>query len=385
MKLLPKQFNPLLLASVLLTLVAIAYLGKGLTCAWSDGSGDLHLRELEWSDFSKQIYPNKRFTPEGKPPATSHSVYPPYALVMFGGFLGSGDFRIARITLETMSAAGIAAMMVLGWSVLRPFGWQAGFLGIAMGPAISGNCSALALGQFSIISSGLIAAQIILIRKNLPSLAGVCWAFAMIKPQIAAPFALLFLIRDQLRGLMAGSIILAVLSVAALAWTGWSLHDYLTYSLGAESFSFVQQVEYSPTSHLPISPKMVLILGAIILFIAGRVLLFTFKGFPREALLCVAGFSSMLGFVGLYHLHYDNQMLFPLILAVTALALRDGRIPTMIASCLLGLTIYLPAKLVFDNHYVALLAYAAPVIATGVLLISMMRPQKALSPKNHQA
>ena len=102
----------LLVLAIILGLGGCAYLAKGFRVAWNGGDSDLRIREREWSDFSKGIYPNRRYAPEGEKPAKAHSVYPAYALPMFGLFFGIGDFVGARIALQALSLAGLAAMML---------------------------------------------------------------------------------------------------------------------------------------------------------------------------------------------------------------------------------------------------------------------------------
>jgi hypothetical protein len=53
-------------------------------------------------------------------------------------------------------------------------------------------CNALAQGQFSILCMGLIVGQLVLLENGRHLGAGICWALATIKPQIALPFALAF-------------------------------------------------------------------------------------------------------------------------------------------------------------------------------------------------
>jgi len=93
-------------------------------------------------------------------------------------------------------------------------------LGFALPLAFSGNYVALFQGQFSIISVALITAQSWLLQTNRPLPAGFCWALAMIKPQVALAFGLLFLLRrEYFRGLIVGLGLLAAMTTFALWWT----------------------------------------------------------------------------------------------------------------------------------------------------------------------
>lgn len=359
-----------LLLALLLGLGAFAYLRKGFSVAWQGGDSDLRIREREWGDFSKGIYPNLRYTPLGHKPAATHSVYPAYALPMFSVFFSSKNFIWSRTILQLLSCIGLAVMMVLGWRVLHDQGVAAGVLGIAIGPAISGNCSAVALGQFSILCAGFLAAQILAIRANRPWLAGIFWAFAMIKPQIAFPFGLLFLIRGQWTGILSGTAILSGLTLLALSWTGWSLSEYLIHSIGTESLSFIKQGHFFMWDALPISPRAITLSGLAVVFASGLWLLVRHGGLQPEKLLPLSGMSAALGWVLFYHRQYDNQMLFPLMLAVAAYTLRVPKLWNFILAGLLAATLYLPASLVAHNSVLSLLAFLMPIFAAASLFLA---------------
>lgn len=359
----------LLLLAILLGLGGCAYLAKGFFVAWQGGDSDLRIREREWVPFEKRIYPNKRLEQPVK--SSAHSVYPPWAFPMYAPFFSAGNFTVARIILQALSLAGLAAMMWLGWRELAPHGWQAGLLGGAMAWAVSGNCTAIALGQFSILCAGLLAAQVLAMRANRPVLAGICWAFAMIKPQIALPFALLFLLERQWRGLFAGGAILAVLSAGAFWWTGVSLLDFFAAGPATEKLRFVRDAGYVGTmwiEWLDLPPRTATGIALGVLAACGLALLLR-DWRDRIGLLEAAGVCAMLGFVLFYHRQYDNQMLYPLMLAMAAVAIHCKTPIAISLSGLLALSLYLPAGMVARSEALSVLAFLAPVAAAGILLL----------------
>jgi len=372
-----------LLLAFLLGLGAFAYLSKGFSVAWQGGDSDLCIREREWSDFKQGIYPNVRFTPEGKPPAKTHSVYPPYALSMYAVFFGPGGFLTARVILQVFSLGGLMAMAWQGYRTLGMAGWQAALLGAMMGPAISGNCSAIALGQFSIICAGFLSLQVFAIQANREVLAGICWALAMIKPQIALPFALLFVLQRQWRGLFSGAALLAFLSAGAFWWTGWSPWDFFHQSLATEKLLFIRNTGFSGTGWMDwfdLPPRAALAIAFVLIATAGGVVLL-YDWRSKVSLLNGAGLSAMLGFVLFYHRQYDNQMLFLLILAAAARVLQNGwRALDMIVCGLLGLTLYLPAGMVAGSRALSFLAFVAPVAAAVLVLMPARRPAESVPP-----
>lgn len=352
----------------LLSVCGCTYLAKGFRVAWQGGDSDFRIREREWVPFEQGIYPNRRLEQTVKSPV--HSVYPPWAFPMYAPFFSAGNFTVARIVLQALSLAGLAVMMWLGWRELSPLGWQAGLLGGAMAWAVSGNCTAIALGQFSILCAGLLAAQVLAMQANRPMLAGICWALAMIKPQIALPFALLFLIERQWLGLFAGGAILGALTAGAFWWTGVSPLDFFAAGPVTEKLRFVRDSGYVGTmwiEWLDLPPRTATGIALGVLAACGLALLLRdWRG--RIPLIHGAGVCAMLGFVLFYHRQYDNQMLFPLMLAVAALALRAKTIQSLVLAAILGITIYIPAGWVAGSGTLSLFAFLAPVVAAVFLL-----------------
>lgn len=377
------QCGLVLVVAILLGLGAFAYLSKGFSVAWQGGDSDLRIREREWGDFKQGIYPNRRFTPEGKTPAKTHTVYPPYALPMYAVFFGPGGFLTARVILQALSIGGLMAMIWQGYRTLGTVGWQAGWLGAVLAAAISGNCTAIALGQFSIICAGFLSLQVLAMQANRGVLAGICWALAMIKPQIALPFALLFVLQRQWRGLFSGASLLAILSAAAFWWTGWSPWDFFHQSLATEKLLFIRNTGFSGTGWMDwidLPPRAAVAIAFALIATAGLVVLLC-DWRSKVSLLNGAGLCAMLGYVLFYHRQYDNQMLFLLMLAVVARVLQNGWRPLdMIVCGLLGLTLYLPAGMVAGSAALSFLAFVAPVAAAVLVLLPTRRAAEVVPP-----
>jgi len=368
----PRPFATILLLflAMVLGLGGCAYLAKGFRVAWQGGDSDFRIREREWVPFEQGIYPNRRLEQPVKSPV--HSVYPPWAFPMYAPFFSAGNFTVARIVLQAFSLAGLAAMMWLGWRELSPLGWQAGLLGGAMAWAVSGNCTAIALGQFSILCAGLLAAQVLAMQANRPVVAGICWALAMIKPQIALPFALLFLLERQWRGLFVCGAVLAVLSAGAFWWTDVSPLEFFVAGPAKEKLTFVRDSGYLGMmwiEWLDLPPRMATGIALGMLAVCGLALLIR-DSRGRVSLLDAAGICAMLGFVLFYHRQYDNQMLLPLVLPIGLRALRSHGVWAIGLALLLGASVYLPAGLVAQYQALSLMAFLAPVATAVFLLIT---------------
>jgi hypothetical protein len=366
-----------------------AYIARGVWMPWQTNHDiDLKSRDDEYTLFADGIYPHGRVAAAtGHAGITNYTVYPPYAFVMFAPIFAPPGYAPDRALFQLLSLAALGLMAIYGAAQLRFAGLSAAALGAVLPLAFSGNFVALFQGQFSIISTALVVAQIWLLRSSRPHMAGACWALAMIKPQIAVAFAVLFFIGDrrQLYGLLTGAVVLAGLSGLALAWTGTSpenlvMNAWLSHHLGfmsAQKNAAGLWVGASGLSPWHATFAVVLLLCAI----AGGALYLN-RGTRRIlSIEQAAGACAALGSAGFYHVHYDNMMLFPLLLALVAAAFRDGRILLFVFAALLGCLCYAEPGLVVGlastNTVFSWLAFALPLAAAATLICATRRDPAA--------
>ena len=195
-------------AAVLLLLLLSAYalftLRSGLLASQGHSTADLMTRLREFSVFQQGSYPLRDLAQQPVPKSFPTSVYPPYALPMFALFFAPGGAAQGWPLVQGLSLLSLLPIGWIGWRSLRFAGPAAGLLGVLAPVAISGNSNCLFHGQFSMLCMGLISLQWLLLERRKPLAAGFCWALAMIKPQIAAAFALPLLQRGFRRGLVLG-------------------------------------------------------------------------------------------------------------------------------------------------------------------------------------
>ena len=215
------------LGLTLLALLAVATLLNGLLHAWLAPGGDMFLRLNEYGYFRNGVFPHPQLALRKGLEITTVSVYPPYAMPMLAPFFLPGGAMQGRLVIQALSLLSLGLIGWVGQRLLRGAGAAAGVLGALAGAAISGNSNALAHGQFSLVCMGLITTQWLLLARQRRIPAGLCWALAMIKPQIALPFALPFLRKRWLRGLVVGVSLLVALSAVAFWHTGVTPLDYL--------------------------------------------------------------------------------------------------------------------------------------------------------------
>jgi hypothetical protein len=289
-------------------------------------TNDLSGRSREYAEFVQGIYPNRHLKREDRTLYPAHTVYPPYAIPMFALVFGNWSLPTASMLMLLYSFLGLFAMMLLGWLSLREHGIAAAVLGAAIPWGFSGILLAVAMRQFSIICVGLVALQILLSARNQQVASGICWTLAMVKPQIALPFAILFMATRQWRALLVGTLTLAALWIMALWWTGTGFTEYLKYAVFEQRLNFVDQSKHSigfVIDTLGISPGTASILALLGLFFLGAIA-WHFGKHVNMPPLMVAAAASVFGHTFFYHRRTDNMMLLPLALVLASLFFKGG-------------------------------------------------------------
>lgn len=354
----------------LLALYALVILVGGLLASQSHTRADLLLRAREYAAFARGIYPIAGLVEGPQAAGVPTTVYPPYAVLLFGVFFAGGGVGQAWWMVHSLSLLSLGLISWIGWRSLRFAGPAAALLGALAPLAISGNGNCLFHGQFSILCMGLVGLQWLLLERRRPLTAGLCWALSMLKPQIGVAFALPLLQRGQRRGLALGVALLVLLSALCLALTGLSPLRYLavwgepgllrfTRSGGVSLMGLV-----GPATVALLAP-LGLVLRALVLrrrprqgrpdrapaapmgspVAPGRVE----AGPGPEERLRQMGLAALLGALGLYHLNYDNIMVFPALLAVLALALRRPSAWNRALAAAMALSLWFPVHLTADR------------------------------------
>jgi hypothetical protein len=355
-----------ILAVVLFT-VGIFNFSAGVNAPKEKPNVDLQTRAKEYDDFSKGIYPNRRLQREDNVRAKSHTVYPPYALPMFALVFGNWSFPTASLLIQVCSILALCAMMVLGWRSLREQGTAAAALGASLPWAFSGITLAVSKGQFSMLCMGLLAMQILCLMRKMQLLAGICWAFAMLKPQIALPFALLFLPGRQWQGLLAGTGLLAVLSTGALWWTRTGLREFVQTVVLGQKLDFVDQSKFSIgffVDAMGLSPSLAVV-SALLAFLFLGAVAWRYAKHLKISLLMVAAIASVIGHSFFYHRRYDNMMLLPLALSLALLFFKGGyKLKEYMVYGAFFVSVFSSAEAVFSNPFIMTMM---PILALALV------------------
>lgn len=371
----PRSVARLRAVTAVLTIAAVGFVAYGTWSAWARNSDiDTQAREDEYVLFRQGVYPHARI--ESPPPTSGRvfSVYPPYTFPMLAFFFEPGGPLQARILIQLLSLASLMAMGRFAWRTLAPYGESVAMLGAVTGAAMAGNATALMVGQFSIICTGLIVLQIVCLQRRKPLVAGVFWAVAMIKPQIALPFGLLFLFPGQLVGALVGTVILAVLTVLACAWTEVPIRTVVEYWLWGMSLNFTNKAGgLNPggvAAALGIDPRVTQRISVVLLAVSAVPLGLFMQRLGERALVPVAGLCSVAGMFFAYHRQYDNVMLFPAIVALIALTAASRKSSLVLLMAVTLAWLLLPQRLVICVPWHGVLQ-GAVLVAMGVLPLRM--------------
>jgi hypothetical protein len=366
--------------AVILFVGGTAYLTNGIHRSWTaDNDRDMRMLWDQYSLFEQGVYPHRGVAEAaGMTGVRGHSIYPPYAYPLLAGCFWPPSFAAARVLYQLLSVAALGLLMWYGARRSGFTGRPAAGLGAAIPFAFAGNCSALALGQFTIIAIGFLLLQMLLLQRDRSGLAGLCWACAMIKPQIALPFAVLFLIKPQWRGMITGGATLLALTAFALWWTQVDPRNFWMHGVVGHRLKFVETTGYGAglwIGALNVNPQRATLLGLGLVAGFGLALLFArVRGkFTLETAAAVAAVLAMTLF---YHRHYDSLLYVFLLLPLVALAFERKTLLAFAAPALLALTVYVHPGLIdrldrLDRISPAIdwLTLVAPIAACAVLLI----------------
>ena len=399
----PLERGLLLIALVLLFLLAGAVIANGLRLAWSPlVKGDLRERFDEWRLFQAGIYPSAHLASAAQRaiPYFRTTVYLPWALPLFTPFFAGGGFLQGKLITQGASILALVPISLIGWRSLSPWGRAAGWLGALAPVAIAGNSNCLGHPQFGILCMGLISLQWWLQKRGFPMPAGICWALAMLKPQIAAPFALTMLLPGQRRGLGCGLALLTALSAVALLCTSTSPVAFaaswlktMPYFIGSGNQNALAWLVDLPSS-LELSPWRSAMLGLFCMVVAGTVwlswsrhvrgelrlphllgrvespswlrrgqghlrsagdVLGWFEWAWRDDPLSLVALLAVVGQLGFYHRHYDNILMFPALLASWRRLLQRRSVFDGLLTALVVVSLWTPQRLLdlWPGHAVA--------------------------------
>jgi hypothetical protein len=318
-------------------------------------------RLKEYNVFQQGQYPLPGLAHVQATKDSPYSVYPPYAFPIFALFFAWGGAAQGWFMVHCLSLFSLVLIAWIGWRSLRFAGPAAGLLGALAPVAISGNSYSIYMGQFSILCMGLVSLQWLLVKRHQPWLAGLCWALAMLKPQIALGFVVPLLRQGYRRGLLLGLAILLLLSAGALAFTHVSPWKFLAFWLVPNRLGFVQAGTFNLMRWLGLGLTAVLVAIVsllVLIFCVGNSRSFaktfplrtsiwsrSLSDFDAKPTLKLQGLCAVIGALVFYHHPYDNIMLYPALLAIFAQALELRSLWSRLVAVAMAMALWAPVHL----------------------------------------
>ena len=326
----------MLACAVALLLLGSAYQIKGnrdLVFGTTPGDAvDLRSRDFEQLHFERGENPFDYMT----------ASQPPWGY-QAGLLLTWPPWPAVRWYFAVLNAAALA--FLLWWAYREPADApsRSRLLVMAAVFAFGGSCTATEVGQVSIIVTALLAGALLCDRHNRPWLCGLLVALAMIKPTIAAPFAVALLLTRRFKA----AAMAAAYGAVATAITWWVV--------GASPLRMLRQLAAAASGY--IGDGTIGIADGLAAFgasPAGVALTPLLVAVPAAALIIVLrptlpiafAVAAVWGRLWTYHKSYDDIMMALLLVPLGVLAFGGRRSrAAAVAFFAIGVLEWLPAEL----------------------------------------
>ena len=336
------------------------------------GNADLIAGQLPSSaiDLKNRDMEQAFFTAGKNPYEFMTGSQPPWAYA-FGVVLTWPEWPAVRAYFALVNVVALAFLMWWAYHLPRDATAETRLLLMAAVGAFGGACTATEVGQVSIVVTALLAGALWSDRSGLPYLCGILVALAMIKPTIAAPFAVALLVTARYRAAIA-SAGYAVLA-SSITWmvtgvTPW----HMLQQMAAASTTFINDGTLGLVdiaSLIGMSPAATVVLPLVVA-LPGLALM----AIVRPSLPLAFAVASVWGRLWTYHKSYDDLMLVFVLVPLGAYAL--GRVPSrtaMAAFLAMGVLAWIPGRLLALVEVQVLQLAIWPVALAVLLALSRQR------------
>jgi len=267
---------------------------------------------------------------------------PPWGYA-FGALLTWPEWPAVRIYFAALNALALGFLMWFAYRESHGAPRPSRLLMMGGVAAFGGSCTATEVGQISIICTALLAGALVADRSDRPWLSGVLVALAMIKPTIAAPFAVVLVLTRRTAAVVAAG--LYGIAASLLSWT----------ITGASPLHMLRQLNEVAATHIGdgtigladtlaaigASPAGVALTPLIIAVPAAALVLWT-----RASLPTAFAIAAVWGRTWTYHKSYDDVMLAFLLISLGLHAFARSRSgPAFVAFVIIGVLEWLPGRL----------------------------------------
>jgi len=321
---------------------------------------------------------DNRVDPEIGKPYQRAGGYPPWTFPTVAPIVLPTQWHFTATYFALLNVLALTITFVWAYQIGRPHSRAGGvFLGAAA-VAVFGHYRSLQVGQYAILVNALLIGVYWLVQKSRPFASGILFGLAMLKPQISVLFALGFLVRRQWRALAAATAYVVLASLVTWVMTrtnpiemlaqmytlaqGWadhpnpSIHEQIP--LGCNSFS-------SLLLDLHLDRKVATPLAAITGLLLAAVLMWLWRNSSTLTLFAIAATTGRLWS---YHRPYDDVMLIFLMVALGKLVMTHRSIGTVLAFCLVGLSLWAPFPIRFPPLALQIALMSSWLFGLAILL-----------------
>lgn len=374
----------LIVATVGLSALAVAYLGNGFHTLIFGDANDLQKRWLEQTYVASGIDPYEGF--DAKPevierlgqreehlPRMHAGGYPPWAFLTGFAFTPPLAFNTLKVYFALVNAVCLALIAGWAYSVGRRLGGlEAAFLTSAT-LAIFSSAIALRLGNYGVVITALLAGMLILESRGVRwrGVQGIVLGLAALKPNISAPFGLALLVRRRWLG-----VTLCVSYIVAASAVVWWL-------VGSDPLTMLESMyDQSGKWEAGDSGVIGLLLDAGLsrgivtgtALILGSLCASAVAWYSRECPLFVTfALISPFARLWMYHRRYDDTMLVFLLVALAWLAFKRPRTINVGVFVLVGLSLWLPHREADQTTWLIFLRVSCWLAGTLTLLTEIGR------------
>jgi len=350
-----------------LAVLSIAYLGKGFYFGIFKDGADVFRRWTEERFVLGQLQDPRlaaMFARRGV-------VYPPWSYFP-GIFLFWLPWPQVRAWYALINLACLISMIGFITWYAREQSKLDRLLIVLSVTAIGALCTNLGVGNYGLIMIALLAGAYRADEAGRPTLSGLLLGVAMLKPQIAAPFLLVALLRGRFRALAAAAIYLVAATVAIWIISGIDPLLMLKQSVQMAGM-FAQTTDGLLTVVLDagVPFRLAAPLTALLCIAIFGPILWRYRDRSPMLLFAIAAIMSRLW---TYNLNTSNLILVFLLLALWRLAIETRDLRATALFIAVAASLWVPASL--SNHHVVQLAEHLTWLAgiIGLLILDRSGP-----------
>jgi len=350
----------LVVITVLFSLLATAYVGRGLQqLVGASSSTEAKDLRTNWEELRLVLAHKSPYQ------SATPSPYPPFAYPASVAFLWP-SWPGVRLYFALLNLVCLGFLM--GWAYCVTASRDSAFAAAlaASIPAASAVATCVGLGQNTVLYTALLIVALLLYQRRLWVGSGLVLGVAMSKISLGLPFLLPFIFRRDWKVLVgaAGYIVGGTLFVCL--WLRDSPFNMIQLWVhAAERFACLGYGPATLVCELGVPADIANRATEVMVVLVAAV---TFAWLRRLPLITLFGLAAGFGRLWTYHRNYDNFLVVVLLVALADAYLRTNRWEVGTALAAVGITLWLPPKTtdLQSIHILHLVIWGAGMIILAV-------------------